>query len=241
MLREFFDSIAGTPPAAPSFPPCRKRWGRKGALGSVWCRIQSAQKFAAFESLQVLLLKGGALPRQCVTEKSRGRQSRRPLQADNLAARSAVRAGCGAADGRGAVMGKQAAFPGRPASSDAGGGGRHVLHLLLRISSVGGPPVLRARAAPRGAYGAAGRCPGVCRTRPAGRAALSFERAGRGGGNGDLSVAFDGPCAQAKRKGRSLKTRRAPSLRPMPPGGRLLMRAFPFCPCPDRLPECSCC
>ena len=98
-----------------------------------------------------------------------------------------------------------------------------------------------ARAAPRGAYGAAGRCPGVCRTRPAGRAALSFERAGRGGGNGDLSVAFDGPCAQAKRKGRSLKTRRAPSLRPMPPGGRLLMRAFPFCPCPDRLPECSCC
>lgn len=119
--------------------------------------------------------------------------------------------------------------------------GRHVLHLLLRISSVGGPPVLRARAAPRGAYGAAGRCPGVCRTRPAGRAALSFERAGRGGGNGDLSVAFDGPCAQAKRKGRSLKTRRAPSLRPMPPGGRLLMRAFPFCPCPDRLPGCSCC
>ena len=25
------------PPAAPSFPSCRKRWGRKGALGCVWC------------------------------------------------------------------------------------------------------------------------------------------------------------------------------------------------------------
>ena len=25
------------PPAAPSFPSCRKRWGRKGALGYVWC------------------------------------------------------------------------------------------------------------------------------------------------------------------------------------------------------------
>ena len=25
------------PPAAPSFPPCRKRRGRKGALGYGWC------------------------------------------------------------------------------------------------------------------------------------------------------------------------------------------------------------
>ena len=26
-------------PTAPSFPPCRKRWGRKGALGYVWCLL----------------------------------------------------------------------------------------------------------------------------------------------------------------------------------------------------------
>ena len=28
------------PPAAPSFPPCRKRRGRKGALGRVWCVLR---------------------------------------------------------------------------------------------------------------------------------------------------------------------------------------------------------
>ena len=29
--------ISDAPPAAPSFPSCRKRYGRKGALGYVWC------------------------------------------------------------------------------------------------------------------------------------------------------------------------------------------------------------
>ena len=28
------------PPAAHSFPPCRKRMGRKGALGYVWCVLR---------------------------------------------------------------------------------------------------------------------------------------------------------------------------------------------------------
>ena len=28
------------PPAAPSFPSCRKRRGRKGALGRVWCVLR---------------------------------------------------------------------------------------------------------------------------------------------------------------------------------------------------------
>ena len=28
------------PPVAPSFPPCRKRWGRKGALVTVWCVLR---------------------------------------------------------------------------------------------------------------------------------------------------------------------------------------------------------
>ena len=42
---------------------------------------------------------GRGAPAPVLHRKSRGRQSRRPLQADNLAARSAVRAGCGAADG----------------------------------------------------------------------------------------------------------------------------------------------
>ena len=29
--------VSDAPPAAPSFPSCRKRRGRKGALGRVWC------------------------------------------------------------------------------------------------------------------------------------------------------------------------------------------------------------
>ena len=70
-------SIAGTP-LGPIFSACRKRWGKKGALGSVWCRIQSAQKFAAFESLQALLLKGGVLPRQCFTKKQEPAESPAP-------------------------------------------------------------------------------------------------------------------------------------------------------------------
>ena len=38
------------PPAAPSFPPCRKRWGRKGALDYVWCilRVQFMQAPALY-------------------------------------------------------------------------------------------------------------------------------------------------------------------------------------------------
>ena len=28
------------PSTAPSFPSCRKRWGRKGALGCVWCMLR---------------------------------------------------------------------------------------------------------------------------------------------------------------------------------------------------------
>ena len=45
------------PPAAPSFPPCRKRWGRKGALDYVWCilRVQFMQA-PALSSLQAHLL-----------------------------------------------------------------------------------------------------------------------------------------------------------------------------------------
>ena len=31
------EAVSDVPPAAPSFPSCRKRWGRKGALGYVWC------------------------------------------------------------------------------------------------------------------------------------------------------------------------------------------------------------
>ena len=32
--------ISDAPPAAPSFPSCRKRRGRKGALGYVWCFLR---------------------------------------------------------------------------------------------------------------------------------------------------------------------------------------------------------
>ena len=32
------------PPAAPSFPPCRKRWGRKGALVTVWCVLRGQSR-----------------------------------------------------------------------------------------------------------------------------------------------------------------------------------------------------
>lgn len=92
-----------------------------------------------------------------------------------------------------------------------------------------------ARAAPRGAYGAAGRCPGVCRTRPAGRAALSFERAGRGGGNGDLSVAFDGFRTAPLRGSHGLnaiRRQKAPSARLAPLGRRFSHVRFAFLPLP---------
>ena len=32
--------VSDAPPAAPSFPSCRKRRGRKGALGYVWCFLR---------------------------------------------------------------------------------------------------------------------------------------------------------------------------------------------------------
>ena len=32
--------VSDVPPAAPSFPSCRKRRGRKGALGRVWCFLR---------------------------------------------------------------------------------------------------------------------------------------------------------------------------------------------------------
>ena len=32
--------VSDVPPAAPSFPSCRKRRGRKGALGYVWCFLR---------------------------------------------------------------------------------------------------------------------------------------------------------------------------------------------------------
>ncbi len=40
------EAVSDVPPAAPSFPSCRKRWGRKGALGRVWCvlRVQFRQE-----------------------------------------------------------------------------------------------------------------------------------------------------------------------------------------------------
>ena len=47
------------PPAALSFPPCRKRQGRKGALGRVWCvlrvRFREAPKFQSLRAHKLTL------------------------------------------------------------------------------------------------------------------------------------------------------------------------------------------
>ena len=51
------EAVSDVPPAAPSFPPCRKRRGRKGALGRVWCvlRVQF-RRAPMFQSLRTHIL-----------------------------------------------------------------------------------------------------------------------------------------------------------------------------------------